>query len=290
MTLQTHNQTQMNRSVAARLSLLLITVLAISACNPSGNTGKETADTTASVGVGTFDVTKIKDQIVSIMQAAPNADHIAVFLNQTGTSYIFDLCLPVEEAGRFMTTEKQSLAMGVYSFDLAYARAFNRVDNFAKILEAEQALATKLGAIEEVKSKQNIAARLKANLKNKDSLNLITEEGINELSQRISESNRPDIYALSFIGSSVEGLYITTELAQMAKNPQPLIVFLSNQKERAQSVYDLLELMSGLESVAPIFEKMKPVMAFFTEGKVLTTNELKQLDALLEPVRQEIIK
>ncbi len=280
----------MKTSVAARLSLLLITVLAISACNTSGDAGKEKADTTASVEVGTFDVTKIKDQIVNVLQAAPNADHIAVFLNETGTSYIYDLCLPVEEAGRFMTTEKQSLAMGVYSFDLAYARAFNRVDNFSKILEAEQALATKLGAIEEVKSKKNIAARLKANLKNKDSLNLITEEGINELTQRMSESNRPDIYALSFIGSSIEGLYVTTQLALMAKNPQPLIVFLSQQKERAQSVYDLLELMSGLESVAPIFEKMKPVLAFFTEGKTLTVNELKQLDALIEPVREEIIK
>ena len=53
--------------------------------------------------------------------------------------------------------------------------------------------------------------------------------------------------------------------------------------------YQLLEIMAADPAVAPIFDKMKPIMATFSSPE-FTAKQLTEVVPLISSLRQEIIK
>jgi hypothetical protein len=274
--------------------IISVSVLLVAGCGQSSKV-KENKGTTsdgkeAIVEVETFDAMKIKDQIVEIINNSPKAPEIADFINQVGASYILDLTVPIDDVEKFMTKTQMGLGLGMYAFDLNYAKVFNRSDMVLKTSELEQQLLDKLGLQNEFASSSGYMKRLQDNAENQDSLDNLVNEMMNLAHQKFTNSDQPGTYALSFIGANIEALYILTQLSLFAQNNKPMIEFIGQQGERAKSIFSLLELMSGDQNVKPYYEKMKDIANYFEQHPKFTEKELNEISPMIESFRNEIFK
>ena len=271
-----------------------IALILISGCNSSTKTKEDKGTTSggqqASVEVEVFDAVKVKDQIVETIAKMPSEKDVAIFLNEAGASYIFDLTVPAGQSEKMLTKSDQSFGLGLYSFDLLYASIYNRGDVVNEIKNVNEKLIDNLGLREELISTIDYTGRLKANAGNKDSLNYIVSQDMNYFHQQMSKGNQPGVYALSVIGSNVEALYILSQSALLAKNKGKMLEVMSRQTDRVNLVFTLLELMSGDENIKPYYEQFKPVVKIFEENPKITEKELAQIGPLMETVRKNILK
>jgi hypothetical protein len=271
-----------------------IAILLLAGCT-SNTTTKEKKGTTSTgkeayVEVEEFNAVKIKDQIVETIRKMPSEKEIATLLNEAGASYIFDLTVPTEQAEKLMTKSDQSFGLGVYSFDLIYASVYNRGDKATEISKVSEQLIDNLGLRNELISSKNYLGRIKNNTANKDSLDYLVTQNINHFNQKMAAGNQPDVYALSVIGSNVEGLYILSQSTLLAKNNTKMLDVLSRQHERVKLVFTLLEMMSGDATIKPYYEQFKPVVTIFEKNEKITEKELAQIGPLMENVRKNILK
>lgn len=274
--------------------IISVSFLLVSGCGQSSKV-KESKGTTAdgkeaSVEVEVFDVMKIKDQIVEIINNSPKAPEIADFINKVGASYILDLTVPIDDVEKFMTKTQMGLGLGMYAFDLNYAKVFNRTDMVLKTSELENQLLEKLGLKNEFTSSNNFMKRLQDNAENQDSIDVLVNQMMNLAHQKFTTSDQPDTYALSFIGANIEALYILTQLTLFAQKNDQMIDFIGQQGERAKSVFSLLELMSEDKNVEPYYQEMKAISTYFEEHQKFTEKELKEVSVMIESFRNEIFK
>jgi len=271
-----------------------IALILISGCNSSTKTkvdkGTTSSGQEASVEVEVFDAVKVKDQIVETIAKMPSEKEIAKLLNEAGASYIFDLTVPADQIEKMLTNSDQSFGLGLYSFDLLYASIYNRGDVAAEISDVSEKLIDKLGLRDELISTIDYTGRLKSNVGNKDSLDYIVTEDMNYFHQQMSKGDHPGVYALSVIGSNVEALYVLSQTTLLAKNNAKMLEVMSNQTERVNLVFTLLEIMSGDENIKPYYEEFRPVVNIFKENPKITDKELAQIGPLMETMRKNILK
>lgn len=276
-------------------TILLISVFVViaGACNKTTKVKEEKQTTStgqkATVEVEVFDAMKIKDQLIKVINETPDPEEIVEFINKVGASYILDLTIPVTDAEKFMTETQKSFGMGMYVFDRQYAKIFNRIDMVGNTFAISKQFAIDLGLQNELTYSQNYVQRIKDNAENKDSVDYLVTEAMNAVYKSLLDTKEPGIYALSFIGTNIEALYVLSQLTLLAQNNQPMIEFFSKQGERAKSVIMLLELMSDDENVKPYYEKMKMIATYFEEHPTFTEKELKQVSPLIENFRNDII-
>ena len=244
---------------------------------------------TGTVEVEVFDAVKLKDQLVEIIKTAPKPAELVDFINKGGYSYMADLTLSTENAEKYMTVAEQSLAAGVYKFDLYYAKVYNRYDLVSQLFEVQQKLVSKIGLQGDIAAMKKYNERIKQNKENTDSLNIVISSLMNELAQNYSSGEHSGVYALSYISANIEGLYILTQIASMAKDNNDLIKLIGQQKERVKTNYQLLEIMAADPAVAPIFEKMKPIWNSFSTPE-FTAKQLAEVTPLIAGLRNEIGK
>jgi hypothetical protein len=275
-------------------TILLAAALICSGCNqrPKVQENKET-NSQGKVGVvevGVFDAVKLKDQIVETIKSAPKPKELADFINESGISYMAELTLPASSVEKYMTAVEQSLAGGIYKFDALYAKAYDRHDVVLKLHDVIVNLNEKLGLEGELASMKKYDERIKKNSENTDSLNVIIPEVMNELAAAYYSGEHSGVYGLTYVAANIEGLYILSQVALMTRDNDKLIAFIGNQKERVKSNYMLLELMAADESVNPIFEKMKPILDYFTNNQSFTAKELAEVAPMIAQLRAEIVK
>ncbi|MFC2100958.1 hypothetical protein ACFLRZ_03920 [Bacteroidota bacterium] len=274
-----------------KLSMILVIILPLAvACNFSSDTKEKDAyDSDSLVEAEAYDVQKLKDQIVQTIVSAPKTSEIVTLINTAGASFILDITVPVEKAEKSITTTKQSLCVGMYSFDIQYAKVYNRVDEVIKITELVNQLITKLGLTKELSSFEDNLARIKQHADNKDSVDYLVTQNMNYVENQFASSDHPDIYALSFIGANIEALYVISQLTILATDNTEILKILSNQKERVNSIFVLLKLLSGNESVKPYYESMIPLAEFFEEHPAIGEEELNTVTPMIEKIRNSML-
>lgn len=279
--------------INSTLLLAIVLIFSLAACNNQSKTKVKKGTTadgkSAYVDTEVFDVVKVKDQIVEIIQNSPDVAEIAQLLNQSGASYIFDLTVPLEDAEKFMTTTQLSLGLGLYAFDYQYANVYNRLDIVSQITYIEAQIIDKLGLSAEIKSSEEYMTRLRDNTENKDSINQLVIQAINFSHQQVANSDQPDVYALAFIAANVEAMYVLTQLTLLANDNTELLKLLVNQRERAKSVFALLEIMTADESVSPFYDQMVPIMKYFEETRRFGQTELEEVSPMIEKLRNSML-
>ncbi len=277
-----------------RTGVIFIAVILIcSGCNQRPKVKespmKNSQGQTATVEVEVFDAVKLKDQLVEIIKTAPKPADLVDFINKGGYSYMADLTLPIENAEKYMTLAEQSLATGIYKFDLYYAKVYNRHDIVTEIFDVQQKLVGKIGLQSDIAAMKKYNPRISQNKENTDSLNVIISAVMNDLSQSYLSGEHSGVYALSYVSANIEGLYIITQIASMVKDNTELIKLIGQQKERVKTNYQLLEIMASDAAVTPIFEKMKPILDSFSAPE-FTAKQLTEVTPLIAGLRNEIGK
>lgn len=251
------------------------------------------AGQTATVEVGIFNAVQLKDELVQTIRTGPKPKEMMEFLSQSGVAYMPQLTVPLGNVEKFMTSVDQTLANGMYRFDTYYAKVFNRQDVVVQTFDVFEKLATRQGQEAELAEFKLIQEKVKANVNNKDSLDAIITDAINKYGSQITQGlsgEKSGFYGLMYVGINIEGMYILTQSALMAKDNKALIDFIGKQKERVEINYMVLELLSANEAVAPVYEKMKPVLAVFQNNPQFTEKQLKEVANLIADLRKDIVK
>ncbi|HKK82113.1 MAG TPA: hypothetical protein VJ909_07685 [Prolixibacteraceae bacterium] len=273
------------------ITLAVLTLFLAAACNNSSKSKKGTTSDgkEKTVEVEVFDANELKEQIVEIIQDAPDPKETANLLNEAGASYILDLTVPADDVDKFMTTTQKSIGLGMYAFDIQYATAYNRGDVASRTAMIERDLIEDLGLEQDLSSSEQFIERLKDNANNKDSVENLVAEAMNYANRQLAQGDRPDVYALAFIGANVEALYILSQLTKMSVENKDLLKIMSGQKERAKSIFSMLELMSGDKTVKPYYEKMKPVYEYYIDVKSFNEEQLNEIAPMIENLRNSIM-
>ncbi len=272
----------------AKLGLLLGIVLIIfSGCNSASKSKEDKKNTSSEVQ--TFDVMKIKDQIVETIGQIPSEKEVVNLLNESGAAFIYDLTVPAEQVEKLMSKSDQSFGLGLYSFDLIYASVYNRGDLVTQISDVSEEIIDNLGLRDELITSKNYVERIKANEENVDSLDYLVSENLKNFHEQMSKGTQPDVYALSLIGSNVEALYILSQTTLLAQDNTKLLAIMNKQGDRVRMVFKLLEMMSEDEDVQPYYEKFKPVATLYKDSPSITETELAQIEKMMGEIRNDIL-
>jgi len=245
------------------------------------------------VEVGIFDAVKLKDELVQTIRTGPKVQEVSDFLIKSGVTYMPNLTVPTGNVEKYLTTVEQSLANGMYRFDAYYAKAFNRQDVILQIVDIYEKLANKQGLEGELAEFKQLQEKIKANMGNKDSLDAVITDAFNTFGAKFTAgigSDNSAIYGLLYVGANIEGMYILTQSALMAKDKGMLVEFIGRQKERMQVNYMVLEMLAADKSVEPIYLKMKPVLDVFNKEGQFTEASLKEIAPIIADIRKDIVK
>lgn len=260
--------------------MLILILTGLTSCNRSIKADSQDGETAYNDHYSSH-----RQEIMDIIKNSPKAKDIIDFLNARGAAYIYDITLPLENAGRFETTAESTLAAGVYSIDLYYAYLFRRYDMMAKSAEVAEQLMVRTGLLEELPD----YSRIKYNAQNPDSLEILMNLIYQRLHESIQGKQMAQLEALLFTGANIEAMYLLSQLTLYARDNQQMADFLMTKGEYARGLMRLLEILSRDSSVKPYYEKMKPIVAYFDTHPEMGPDEIKELAGLIEVVRNQML-
>ncbi len=235
--------------------------------------------------VDSVDFTVFREEINSIIRESPGELEIINFINEQGSSYIFDLTLPVEAMERFETQYEISLSWGAYMTDMIYANVYNRHDVIPYLSDVIKKMTLRLGVKDQIPLTVNMLDMISQNKVGRDSVEYYAERLLKTCRNELSTSEVPDVYALVFIGANMESFYLLTQLTSYAKENQAMISYLSERRDLAKNLLELMEFFPSDESLQPYVEKMSLISQYFDAHPEFTEKELSELTALIQEMR-----
>jgi hypothetical protein len=238
--------------------------------------------------VDSVDFTVFREEINSIIQNSPKELNIINFVNEKGSSYIFDLTLPAENTEKFETQDEISLSWGAYMTDMVYANTYNRYDVVPYLGEIIKKITERLGVKDQIPATVKMLGQLSQNQVNKDSLDYFASQIFSTCRKELSASIIPDVYALVFIGANIESFYLLTQLTSYAKNNQEMINYLSARRDLAKSILRLMEFFPDEGPLQSYFEKMSSISRYFDSHPDFTEKELNELTIMIQDIRNDM--
>ncbi|MGD9557143.1 MAG: hypothetical protein AB7V25_09020 [Mangrovibacterium sp.] len=234
-----------------------------------------------------FDV--FKDEINRIIANSPRELEIINFVNEMGSSYIFDLTLPLTEAEKFETQNEIALAWGAYTADLVYANTYNRYDIVPYVSDILNQLSQRLGVQDQFPKTVRLLERMSANENKSDSLSYYLNQVLTTSRQELESGEIPEVYALFSIGAGVESLYLLSQLTSYAKENQKMLAYLSERRDLGKSIFRLTEILASDETVKPYYEKIDRLNKYFESHPDFGEKELSEITFLIMEVRSQIL-
>jgi hypothetical protein len=275
-----------------KAALIFVAILiSFSGCKQSGTKKMTTSSgKDAIVEVGVFDPIKMKDQIVEAIHKFPPEKEVVKLINEIGISYIDDLTLSSDQYPKMLTQNQQSFGMGAFFFDWLYSTLYHRNDKAAEFGKLLSEMSTKMGLKDKMTSGPKYYDRISKNIDNKDSLDILISQDINYTKQQMEKEEDPTIFALSVIGANIEALHITFQAELLASDNPKLLDIINQQKERVATLSLLLEIMSGDNTIKPIYEEMIPVAQAFQGKEYITKEKINELAPKIEAIRSKFLQ
>ena len=248
--------------VTTSLGFVLIVTL-LSACGGGSRQG-------AGERLSPNDTIEIADKETVVKEVIeyplPSSFEITKMLNDAGAAYILSLSNPIKNLETYFTQQKKALNLGVYGADLSYASTYNQSQETMQYLKASKELVDELNI--RTSFNEDMVRRIEANINNGDSLIKIISDSFYDTYKFLIKNDRDKLSLLVMTGSWIEGLYISTQVASMARDKEQIVHAISVQKSSLNKLIDL------------IYMKM--------EGSKMSDSTLDELTRQVEIIRNEI--
>lgn len=134
------------------------------------------------------------------------------------------------------------------------------------------------------------ADRIEENIANRDSLIAVVTESFDDTWNYLVE-NRQDVLArLVVCGSWIEGVYITTNVAEKAIDNTSFLEALARQKNSLNKLVELLVPVKDVEEIKDIYTSLADIQEFYEGvGDIMTDEQLKVLSAKISVLRESIV-
>ncbi len=267
------------------LTLLVASILILSACQKDDKKRDRTEDTEEVVTVDTIDTQLVKDlkSVKEMFYSMPSPLEVAMILKQAGKDYNPELLNPVDKTSEYVSTKNMALNLGIYTTDLSYASLYDQTQTTIDYINASKKMAEGLGILNAID--QKTIERLEANLNNRDVILDIVSESILNSSSFFQENDRQAVSTIILIGGWVEGLYIATNLIK--DNPSQddienneLISRVADQKLAINTIMKLIEKNEDDENLKAVKEEISKLKSIYDEIKITSSKVVPVKDTV----------
>lgn len=234
----------------------------------------------------------------------PSPLQIAYIFKKSGLKYVPGTAHDASQAANYSSQYAQSIALGLYSSDLAYC-VLNKQSNDARnYMKAVKDLSDKLG-MAAVFNSDDLMQRFDANIGNEDSIMFILSELQSKSDDFFSTNERHVTAAQVFSGAWIESMYIASKVSkgkdsklaeQLADQMSILESLIKELKKHEADDTNITGLLAQLTSVNDIIlgiPGVKEMMESETPDQVKITpteEQLKNLASKLEEIRTSMTK
>ncbi|MEW6469913.1 MAG: hypothetical protein AB1458_13375 [Bacteroidota bacterium] len=234
----------------------------------------------------------------------PSPLQIAYIFKKSGMKYVPGTAHDPNLAANYSSQFTQSIALGLYSSDLAYC-VLNKQSNDARnYMKAVKDLSDKLG-MAAVFNSDDLMKRFDANIGNEDSIMFILSELQSKSDEFFSSNDRQVTAAEVFSGAWVESMYIASKVSkgkdsklaeQLADQMAILDNLIKELKKHEASDSNIGGLLAQLQGIHDIIMEIPGVKEMMESDKPeevkinASDDQLKKLAAKLEEVRTAMTK
>lgn len=242
------------------LGLLLGSMIISQSCKQNDQNNKKVA----TISDSRIDVKKVKEEIVELIVSLPDSYETVQLINESGASFIGGLTHEGMSTAELLTRADKAKAYGFVMFDMAYANTYNQSSSFNKLLELHTKLTQDLGYEALLAEQKKFEERYLANRDNRDSVDQIVSEMLQETNSYIQENGSASDISLVFAGVTAKSLYIMSSLTLFAMNNEKLVNLLQNQRDRIEASISILEMVPEDHDVQKMAEYLKPVKEVYS--------------------------
>lgn len=297
----------MNQMKIFRLLFILTLLLFISySCQKSPkSTGENLADST-------FEQNEDIIRVDEILTRFPAPSEMLMIMEQIKPKFKEGVLNEAKNHKTYFDSRAQALNIGVYSADLAYLSYAKRFKESIGYFNALYALSDKL-EISSAFSEETIK-RFQNNISNADSLQLLMDISLSNLSDYLSANNNERVFAVISIGGYIEAMYLSFHIVEEFSDNNPFIQRIADQKYVLENiisysnqfsndpmvkgaidylipmkeVYDMLEIKEN----ETIVEKKPDGKIVIKGGSVIEISEEQyiQLEKVVSKIRSQIVQ
>ncbi len=191
--------------------------------------------------------------------------------------------------GKYETSFKRAINLGVYAADLGYINTFGKNLVVVDYLSSIKRLADGLNVGQFLDF--NTLSRLAKNSTNLDSLKQLSISSFNEIDRYLRSQKRPNVSTAIVVGTWIEGIYITSSVIEQTRNSN-LINRLGEQK----NIVEILQIVvknyadtdSNFKTLAKQIDGLKSVFDNVRITTEMGTPETKEVNGMLVIEQNEI--
>ena len=232
--------------VACFTSILFLSCNSGSSTESQENNVQDTADMAM----------EMKPEETQVYYQVPAPDEMIAFIKEGGFEFNTDVLNPTEHLDQYTDQKSQALNLGFYTADLTYMASYGEFQESGRYFNVIIKLADRLGissAFDEA-----LVGRVKNNLENSDSLEIITNDSYYSIVDNLEGSNRGKTLAIIAAGGWLESMYIVVNLLDEYKEGEPILDRIADQK----LVYENLMLyMAKYENEAAVHSTIEDFKA-----------------------------
>lgn len=218
----------------------------------------------------------------------PTSVEVIELLQRAGAPYILGISNPPSNVDKYFTERAKALNLGVYGADLSYAATYEMNQDIRRYLQVCKQLVDELSI--STSFNQSFVQRVERNLDDKDSLINIVSESFYDTYVFLTENRRDDLSLLVMVGSWIEGIYLTSQIAIGARDNTEITNIILQQDEPLESLLELMDAFSDDSFINSLYSDLSAIHNFIINQNAPMSNEA--LDAfieLIDPLRSGII-
>ena len=164
------------------------------------------------------------------------------------------------------TSFQKAIGLGIFGADLGYINMYERTSMVINYITTIKSLADgiQVGQFFDFATLNRIAT----NKENLDSLILISQQSFNRIDNYLRETNRPHLSVLIIAGVWIEGLYLSTRVAEDSKHPR-INETIGEQKTIMTHLMLLLNNYRRDPNIAKLIEDFEEIQALYRDVRIV---------------------
>jgi hypothetical protein len=227
--------------------------------------------------------TEIVDRIETIKQVyhlSPSPAEMLSVIDVAELSFNVGLLNPPGNMDNYLDTKSQTISLGIYITDLAYAALFGRHEETLDYLDVVRTMAEQIrvtGAIDD-----ELIENARNNVEYLDSLFNISNEAFINMLFFCERNNRPNTVVMLSAGAFIESLFLAVNLAGENGQAEYILQHMADQKYALDNLMMFAESMKDQDpNIAAVIKDMGPIKEIYEDITVVagtTTLETEEAD------------
>lgn len=252
----------------ARSSLVIILILAItlSSCRMCSSDKELKGDFDIPPELLDDQALDISPEVIDDMvQNVSSPVETAALIKGLKIPFNKDYMAPTRNANNLNTNFQKAIGLGIYGADLGYLNMYEKTSLVIDYISTVKSLADgiQVGQFFDF----NTLRRIATNKENLDSLMLISQQSFNRIDTYLRETNRASLSVVIIAGVWIEGLYLSTRVAQDSKHPR-MSETIGEQKVIMGTLMLLLENYKRDPNIAALIKDFEEIKELYKDVKI----------------------